>query len=253
MNRRFGWLALGALSAFFAVSLHGCTIIGLTAGAISDSRTPRYRELRGSEMVRVPPGSQVTVRLRDSTRLIGVYRGAVRIADEAYQPAYAAWRERHPRGDAFPEVDEPIAFDPGGSGSFRAFVATGIEVQVPGVGLTVVDPHGILVRRNGARLDLFDARDMALAGELPIATALLVRTSQGEKRIPVDRVQKIDAVVSRRGAVNGMLVGLAADVIIIAIIRTHRSGPAPSGPECDWQPYSYGLLSGAGRRGRAQP
>ena len=248
MVRRRAWFALFALAAFFAVNINGCTLIGLTAGAISDARGARYRELRGAEMVRIPPGSRVSIHLRDSTLLQGVYRGSVRIDADAYQLTYAAWRQRHARGASFPEIDEPIELDPGGKGSFVAFVAEGIEMRAPRMGVTVVDAHGVLVRSDGARLDLIDARDMALAGELPIATALLLRTREGDERVAVDRVERIDAVIRRRGAVHGMLVGLAADVIIIAIVRTHRSGPAPSSPDCDPPPLTYGLLSGASRR-----
>ena len=122
---------------------------------------------------------------------------------------------------------------PGGWEIFRAFVAEGIETDnwrdVP----TGYDRGGWLARRDGSRLDLLEVREIALAGDLPIATALRVKTDLGELRIAVDSVKMIDASTVRHAALNGFIVGLAADAIIVATAvsrntRTESTGCQPT-------------------------
>ena len=236
MNRRRGWIALAGLGAFFAVHIEGCSLIGLTTGAAIDANTPRFQQVSASELVRVSPGSRVTLLLHDSTRVRGVYRGATRIADDDYRIVYDAWRAHHPRGASFPEIGEPVELKPGGKGAFRAFVAEGVEIQSRRLGATSLDRDGWLVRRDGSRLDLLEARDLALAGELPIATALRIETDQGERRIALDRVALVDAHTVRHAALSGFLVGLAADAMVVTVVRSS----APHGDGCTGPPIDFG-------------
>lgn len=114
MGRRRSWIAVAALGAVFAVHVNGCSLIGLTAGAMLDADKPRYQQLRGSEMVRVLPGSHVQLLLDDSTWVVGIYRGSARIADDEYRPVYDAWGAHHPRGASFPQIGEPVDWPPMG-------------------------------------------------------------------------------------------------------------------------------------------
>lgn len=219
MNRRRGWIAIAGLGAIFAVHVNGCSLMGLATGAMIDAKAPRLQQIRASELVRVSPGSRVTILLDDSTFVRGTYRGSTRLADDAYRVIYEIWRATHPRGPSFPEIGEPVELNPGGKGAFGGFVAEGVELESRRWGSTATpfDRDGWLERRDGSRLDLWEVRDLALAGDLPIATALRIETEGGERRIALDRVALIAASTSRHAARTGFLVGLAADAMIVAM------------------------------------
>ena len=52
-------------------------------------------------------GTPVTLRLRDSTLVTGVFAGHETLTPEVYAKRYAAW-QAHPKGSAFPELGERI-------------------------------------------------------------------------------------------------------------------------------------------------
>jgi hypothetical protein len=226
--RRRGWIAIAGLGGIFAVNVNGCSLIGLGVGTAIDTRASLHEQLRGGEMVRVPAGSRVVLLLDDSTRVRGVYLGSERITDQEYRPVYGAWRANHPRAAGFPEIGESIQVTDGGKGVFRAFVAEGVEFQSWRLRPVPFDRDGWLVRSDGSRLHLYDVRDLALAGELPIATALRIDTDRGERRIAVDRVALVETPSSGRAALAGFLVGLAADAMIVIAIRDATRGPSCS-------------------------
>lgn len=223
MNRRRSWLAIAGLGALFAVHVSSCSLIGLAAGWRMDAKRPRYEELRSSQLVRVAPGEHITLLLDDSTRVSGAYLGSAHIADSAYLAVYDAWRVRHPRGPAFPEIGEPVQLKPGGNGAFNAFVAEGVELQSRRLGRYSHENKGWLVRRDGSKLDLIEVRDLALSGELPLATALRIDTELGERSIPVNRIAMIGVNRARHAALKGFLVGLASDLLIVAVIASSLS------------------------------
>lgn len=217
-NRHRSWIAIVALGAIFAVHVNSCSLINLAVGWRIDARRPRYEELRASELVRVSPGEQITLLLDDSTRVSGAYLGSAHIADAEYRVTYDAWRGRHLRGPAFPEIGELVQLKLGGKGAFNAFVAEGVELQSRRFGRSTYERKGWMLRHDGSKLDMIEVRDLSLSGELPMATALRMRTDAGERSIPVNRIAMIGATPARHAAMKGFLVGLAADVLVIAAI-----------------------------------
>ena len=223
LSRRRSWFAIAGLGALFAVHVSSCSLIGLAAGWRIDAKRPRYEELRASQLVRVAPGEHITLLLEDSTRVTGVYLGSAHIADSNYRAVYDAWRVRHVRGPAFPEIGEPVQLKPGGKGAFNAFVAEGVELQSHRLGRYSHENKGWLVRHDGSKLDLIEVRDLALSGELPLATALRIETELGKRSIPVNRIAMIGVSRARHAALKGFLVGLASDLLVVAVIASSQS------------------------------
>ena len=240
MSRRRSWLAIAGLGALFAVHVNSCSLINLAVGWRMDARRPRYEELRASQLVRVSPGEHITLLLDDSTRVSGVYRGSAHIADAEYRAVYNAWRGRHPRGPAFPEIGEPVQLKPGGKGTFNAFVAEGVELQSRRLGRSTYERKSWMVRHDGSKLDLIEVRDLLLSGELPLATALRMDTNEGERSIPVNRIVMIGATPARHAALKGFLVGLGTDILVIAVIRDvmTQSGGCSLSPNIDLGGFS---------------
>ena len=213
MRRMGTWIAIVAILAALA---SGCSVIGAVHGMRVDAARPRHEQLRGKDLVRVQPGTRVTLLLDDSTRVTGIYRGSVRVADDAYRATYEAWRAHHPRGAAFPEIGERVELHPGGKGDFHAFIAQGVAFETGLRHVAAYDGDGWLARSDGSRIDLRELRQLTLAGELPSATALRIETVQTEQRITTDHVLLLGAPTARHGARNGFIVGAIIDGGIVA-------------------------------------
>jgi hypothetical protein len=144
-----------------------------------------------------------------------------------------------PRGASFPEIGETVRLRPGGKGAFRAFVAQGVELQSRRLGTVVAKPGAWLERRDGSKLDMSEVYELAVAGDLPMATALRIETDRGDDTISVERVALIHAPTVRHAARNMFLAGLAVDAMILVIASQPQSEPTG----CTSDAYPTGFLS----------
>lgn len=247
MGRRLGVVAIAALGASFAIHIGGCSLIGVGMGTNADAHKPPIERLQPG-LMRIDPGARITVLLDDSTQAAGVYRGPQRMPDAEYRALYDAWRAVYSRGASFPAIGERVEQSWGGRGEFVAFSAEGIEIR-PGrwdPEVTGLDRLGWIVRPSGERLDLREARDLAIAGDLPMATALRLQTRSGERVVPIHRVALVEVVNNRHAARNGFIAGLVVDAIIIHLLTR------PDGLPASCQGYSHSM-TGWSSRGRLGP
>src|SRR5437867_13422524 len=81
-----------ATLAVLALSLAGCSLIGLGIGALVDSHRSKPRSLEGWDLQRIRKGARIRVLLRDGSAVAGRFRGVETIAEE-YAARYAARSE----------------------------------------------------------------------------------------------------------------------------------------------------------------
>lgn len=239
MSRRLSMLGIIALSLLLAIQVSGCTVIGFAVGEAADRKAKERQRYRMGDLARIERGSKVQLLMDDSTRVAGKYLGALRQEESAYRPRYEAWRAQAARAATFPAWSERVVVDPGGQGPFMGFVLEGVLIRSGTRGIHPVTSSGMLRREDGSALDLLDVQDLALAGELPLATALRVETDDGERQIAVDRVVQVDGTGPQNAAIRGLVAGLAFDGLAIYIL-TRKREPARS-PQCDTQVPTYWL------------
>ena len=248
MRRASIWMLLIVFSSSFAIQITSCSIIGVTAGAIADARRPKTQIVPTGRVVKFYPGDKLILFLKDSTRVQGVYAGPDRLTDSEYVSRYERWRAASAENGEFPMIGERIRIGGSGitsadDGVFVGFVHRGIEIA-HGSRTRVrlfADNHR-LVRSDGRRIDLDRAGKQALAGELPLITALRVRSGENVRVVPLDEVALVYGPTHPQGARTGLVIGLSADVIVAAAVvaaAASYKGPFEGASGCSYTPTSY--------------
>ena len=214
-----------ATLAVLALSLAGCSLIGLGIGALVDSHRSKPRSLEGWDLQRIRKGARIRVLLRDGSAVAGRFRGVETVAEE-YAARYAAWRGAREAADTMPELGDRVTVG-GRSGATNSGTLVGFDPSSLAVRLgdeasiqerRYTDVMRFATERGGA---LSGAQLAALAGQgrLPLRSRLVVDATP----IPLERVASIQ-VPTRAGKITGFVLGAAVDVIlIVAVSNSLRS------------------------------
>lgn len=243
MSRAQGWAAIAALGAAFTfhVTISGCSVLGLVSGSIWDAiHRKGQRLIPPARVMRFYRGDAMVLILEDSTRVECVYEGSARLPAEEYERRYTEWRRSDPRAADFPMIGERVSIGERGSvtsvgtGSFRGFAHGGILLERKGRLRVVSDlERGFVTRSDGTTTGLRQVRELAVAGVLPLVTALRVRTQEGERVVPVDEVALVQAPDHPHGARNGFVIGLVADVVVVAVVASSLQSAFDNSGGCE--------------------
>jgi hypothetical protein len=239
VRRVRSWSIIAFLGSLFTFHVTGCSLIGLTGGAILDSRHRAPRALVPGRVERFYPGDAMVLTLKDGTRVEGVYEGPARIPAEEYARLYRAWREGSKHASDLPEIGEQVSAPIVGEGRFIGFVQSGIEVAWKKKAVMGrFRENGWLTRSNGRRIHLADLRKMAETGELPILTVMRIRGGEETREVPLNDVAIVRAPGHPYAAKTGFFLGLFADAAIVAAAATYES-PHIDASGCAYYPEPY--------------
>ncbi|MCG3157763.1 MAG: hypothetical protein DKINENOH_04399 [bacterium] len=219
------------LCLLLAVALCGCSIIGLTIGAISDSRRSSAVTIPGWQVETLKAGSRIEALLWEGSSVTGKYTGIELMPLNQYDAIYSEALARLPEGIHFPGRGDTIIM------TFATHVPETPETTVTGQ-LSRLELGNIRVVQNrtgtssivGWRLSellhLSDqkgnhftgetVRDLIGHGKIPVRSALAL-SEGGEKRlIAANQVQEIHVLPAKKsGALTGFLVGAAIDAVVL--------------------------------------
>lgn len=236
-------LGVGSLTVQFT----GCTAIGYGLGRFVDSRQKtRYRPADPARRFRIESGTEVRLRLRDSTIVQGVYTGVVSRPSGAYAVAYEAWRAGQP--EATPRLGERVSIDRTHgrtrSAVFAGFDDTGIRLDDPNPNRTpLVKWQDIRAARTGrGELPVAAWQASVRDGTLPLSVQLAIRQRGGAMRsVDAYDVAQLEVGVPKHGVVVGTVLGVAADATVIVGITAFASWSTGStGQDCGG-PYGGSL------------
>lgn len=227
----------------------GCSIVGLIAGATADRRSRSPWEL-----TRVAPGEQMSIRLRDDTRVRGTFRGLVDVPADEYRVSYEAARSALLAEARLPAL-----------GSVGVTWADGERSSAELVGF--LPSAVVLVHRGQPKVEpVSKIAYLTGQGETGVSRAVLERLLDGNrlpyvKAIEILGVQysgneppkpKADEVMrlgfaevvdlriaSSRGLVTGFFIGVLVDGLLFAIVKdalNHMELFDGGGSSC---PYVY--------------
>jgi hypothetical protein len=116
---------------------------------------------------------------------------------------------------------------------FRPLVPSQVELVKPGAAVVVQLADGTAIR--GVYRGVSEiAEPDAIAGEvISLEPALKVEAADGTHLIRVDQVVLIHAPTDRHAAATGFFLGLAVDVMVVAIANSPHHD---AGPSCEPQP-----------------
>jgi hypothetical protein len=231
------------VAAIAILQLDGCSVIGLTAGAISDASKPDTITVPGWEMELIEAGRPIKVILKDRNWIEGAFAGIVRVPEEEYAKRYDAFRKEKKGELLLPELGEKIfitlesgaegereflGFDyyyPTAKEEAKAISTSGIPnhvVYTKSIGDTatgIVTVSGIhrITDQNGNELKGEDLRVLISEGHIPLSSAIAVKNLADTTRVAMDQVYQIDVKAKKTGAKTGFIAGACIDLIVIAI------------------------------------
>jgi len=220
----FATLLIVMLAPHFA-----CTVIGTLVGGAIDSRSTG-QVIPAGEAVTVPRGKRLVLTMRDGRRVSGVYRDTVSLGDADHDALWRRWLAR-PGHTACPTPgDEVTVVDD--SGEWRAVFAgyhyRSIEVAPLGGEIRRIPMEALRTLRDatgtqwsGSQLAALDA-----SGELPTRLAIvlgtdtlnrgLTWTTERTQWVSVSEIRQLAFEHTHTARTIGTLVGLTADVAIVA-------------------------------------
>jgi hypothetical protein len=220
-ERRAGRSHRTATLAVLALSLAGCSLIGLGIGAIVDSHQSKPRPVEGWDVQRIKKGARIRLLLREGGEVAGRFRGVETLPEE-YAGRYASWRAARGAGDTMPALGDR-AIVGGQSGATDSGTLVGFDLAAVAVRLGDGAPiqqrrYADVVRfatERGPALSGTQLGALALQGQLPLRSRLIV----DDTRVPLEQVARIQ-VPTHAGKLVGFLLGAAADVIVIVAVAS---------------------------------
>ena len=212
-----------------ALSLPGCTLIGLAVGAHADAGK-RPQPVEPARLATVEKGQRLDLTLADGQVLHGKLLGLAPLPSDEYARRWAWAREQLGPGVPLPPLGAPV-FGLDGSDLGRAFEG--------------VDPGAVLASRPGQpgllRLDLAAVGGVGQAPERLDRAALLRLVHEGRlparsqvvlsgpgqetRRIGAEYVAQASVVPAKNGKLTGALVGLAVDALVVGLAVTSLNEP----------------------------
>ena len=230
---------LVALLSPMTLSLAGCTMLGLVAAVATK---PRPRVIPAGDALHLEPGTRLRIALPDGQQVAGRYAGRTLLPPAAYAPRFArrssARRMPIVPGDSVvvTQVDGRVV-----SGGFRGYAVRSLVLRTSGTSdVRIPFDAAREIRREGGGLVSIDSlRAADERDELPSLEALAIETlsKAWSKRLRTETAVQVPfedirgaTVRTDKGIRTGfILLGLAVDVAIIAIVAASYEGLGGSG------------------------
>jgi len=217
------------LSASAWLQFSGCSVTGLIIGAVSDDAKPDEYTFSPSGLDSLEQGSTVEVLRIDSSTISGHYERKGIVPPEEYRMRYEEFLHSLPVGTSLPVLGDSVLILTNERYRHRTYRGRLLDFDKRVVRVHETGRTAPTVLRMDAVDTLFHATTVVAGdalryhlnnGDIPCAGALVVTNEEGIKTIPVTDVLNVRQAVSKRGALTGLLVGAAIDVMVAAIIAT---------------------------------
>jgi hypothetical protein len=231
MARKIRNKAFLAITAMCLLLQNGCSLIGLGIGYSMDSSGPK--EVPGSRLEALKPGSHLTLILADSSRVAGPFVGAQRDPEADYADRYSAYRNQDPGRDFLPEIGENIRLTlESGQESQGLFVGFDLAAlydesiihyiwieeheqatAVPLNSVTAIeDSHGLYQAEQMEKIKI-----LLLQNQVPILSSLVIESGYDRTYVPMEDVSEMTVPTKGGNARKlGLALGLAVDIYVLA-------------------------------------
>lgn len=224
------------LCLLLAVALCGCSIIGLSIGALSDARQPKAMTVPGWKVDTLKVGAKVEVLLRDGRTVNGKFKGIKPMPFNQYVTLHNEAKAQLPEGMYLPNPTDTLvmtfaARKPQESevtvtGQLAGFVRDSVRVgqNVAGKARIVAWPLSELIRlsdQRGNELTGETIRSLINDGKIPVRSSLAILAKSEQKLIPTNQVQQVHQLAGKKeGVLVGFLLGAAIDAAVIAAVAS---------------------------------
>jgi hypothetical protein len=209
-----------------AVSLTGCTAIGIGVGKMVDNSNAQFHRVSWSDTRSVPSGREVQVTLTSGDTLSGQFKGLRSLPPDSYRYLYESARVRVSGDSVLPRLGEFVSVF-GESGPRVGGVFRGIEAEALALRRSDDESISYLRLSNAAQLqgshgesyDLTRLRALASARALPSDREFTLESAGQTRRIPLEQIQEVYAPPqTTHNWVLGGFIGLAIDIAVLAFV-----------------------------------
>jgi hypothetical protein len=228
-------LIASAIVAALLLLQPGCSVIGLGIGASIDAHKPDSVIVQGYRLTTIEPGSPLTVTLRYGSTITGWFNGGMPATAEWIDTLYMRARSNDPGCAILPALGDTVEFMHR-SGLIRGRIDNAVYRRLESdcdfcFGLTPVDSseerefclrHLLAVRRpDGGLLRSGDiANAIAQSHTFVPYSGIEMTTIAGVQQTPLNYISRVVAPCQKHGKRDGLLIGAAIDVFMIAFAWT---------------------------------
>jgi hypothetical protein len=214
----------------------GCSLVGLTAGSIVDSRTPDFDTIPAWNASSIEQGKDIKLTKKTGEELKGQYLGLRTPADSQYALVYNEYREKHKKEFSLPALFDTISIvtlEPAmeSKGEFLGFENQYMWIRVMGISGIMrekIDMNKLekIAERSGNLIEVQKLIDLSLGGKIPAPyTEVTLRTDSDTARVPITSVSRIEIPNSKTARWYGLAFGACIDVIVGIVIVNELSKP----------------------------
>ncbi|MBM3324139.1 MAG: hypothetical protein FJY66_00565, partial [Calditrichaeota bacterium] len=236
------------LATLLPLFLSGCTVIGIVAGSSLDREAQKKAVIPGWRIDSLEVGTPIVVTRTDGLEFAGTFDGLDRASSETYAAAYTKAISQFT--SRWPEIDDTLSVSLGYGSSkcaFKGFGLDAVSVQFPGFSSPREIPLSrlsMMADANGDCYDLSKVRQCVASLSIPRVSVLRLKHETEVMQIPVDSVAQVRVDRTTHYWLTGMIVGLAADVVITAaILNANQKESAPPPPPPPSTDYGEGSFS----------
>jgi len=220
-------LLLTAVLAFISSGFTGCSLIGFTAGIISENRKATIEFADRQKMENIKPGTPVKIRLREKQAIQGIFRGWAAADSLDYSRRYLAFRTVPEYRDLFPALKDTIylcAFQDSSGRRFEGwYLFSGFDFN--SIRLQVLPGNAPVINRMDNILNMTDAQGKKInaqlinmrlhEGKVPVYSDLLLQGGDHDLKISGENIQQIHTPTGTTAALVYGLIGAGLDVLAI--------------------------------------
>jgi hypothetical protein len=230
MSRRNPFVLILA-AACVALDATGCAVIGFTLGVVEERASNNYDTLHVGQVGELEEGDSVSVTCDSNAFVAGEYIGLDHKPTEEYRATFAAWQMNDSAGLLLPSLGDTVVVQR--TSPLRANVVGPLLGFDPGVICVRVGSDIDMVRVGDVRkvaggpervITGESLRNLLDRGRIPFMSTLLVGIGAKTFRIALYEVSEIQKSNPKGQSWKGLLIGAAADILILAGLSSTMSG-----------------------------
>jgi len=209
----------------------GCTVIGLTAGRITDASKHDEDTLHVMQVMNLKWGDEITIGCGSDSILRGVYLGMDEARTEQYIEKYSAGKLNNSNEFPLPSLDDSVVitrlsplqrnvegrllgFDPG-----IIHVRAGEDVE-----RISIQSVRTVAGCDGKVVEAKTLENWFQSGRVPFMSAILIKTGADTQRIPLHEVREVRIPNHKNSMLVGLVCGAALDLLILTTFRINDHG-----------------------------
>ena len=230
-----------------ALTSSGCSVIGVGVGSIIDSKSPHIRINPLNELEKIESGERITVVMKEGGEIKGEYGGIAAVEnDDMYIVCYADVLKRNADKIHLPAIGDTLTIylKPAKNKVYMERIFLGFDfksdpnhskkylkykyLSTPAVEDINLEFVHKIVAKSGDEIKINEVCDFISSGGLNDVTALILKTRNGNHNIALSSINIITQKPERKMTRILGVVGLVADMIVYAILKTTSERGASS-------------------------